>query len=147
MTCLKCVHENRTYLCRADVWTHSETSHIQRHQDRSVSIIMERVQCLEERLQFVLSEDIVVVVPGIKIPRMDLELKASHDAEVVAGSLHAPPEVWVLMLVDTNGRAIRENDVHVDQVVAHEAVETLVTAVTAAKRRTHQADTGTGAGS
>ena len=79
-----------TYLSLTYVLVHGKFTHVQTHQHRARPVVVECVQSLEEWLEFILSEDVIVVVPSIKLLGVCFEFKAGDDTKVVSGALHAP---------------------------------------------------------
>ena len=83
------------HLCFTNGWVHGKSTHVQTHQHRRGPIIVECIQGLKERLKFILGENVIMIVPGFEVLRVDLEFKTSNNAEVVPGTLHTPISISV----------------------------------------------------
>ena len=95
-------------------------------------IVHELVECLE----FVVAEEGQLVRPrlllGAGVGVVDPVLNLGHDAEVVAGALERPEEIWVLRGRDCDGRPVGQDQARGHDLVCKKSVLALEHAVAAA---------------
>jgi hypothetical protein len=125
------------HLCIRYVGIPPETSVVNSHQNRRISIIVENVEGIEHLLELVRSPKVIVVVPGINNFRMDFHLKTGDNAEIVPSTPHCPKEVSILLVVDFDLGAIRKDNIHVNQVVSDQTMNSFVAAMATTQARTH----------
>lgn len=75
---------------------------------------------------------------------MDFVSQPCHDAEVMAGTAHGPVQVGIGFGGDEFLGAICHDDVHVDDVVQHKAIETFIATVAATEASAHEAHAPSG---
>lgn len=132
-----------TNLGRADVGVECEESVVD-DSCRHGTIGDELVQLFENRLDLVLLEDHGIQVPGGRDLVMDSVSQLRHDAEVMACTAHGPVQVWIGSGGDEFLAAVCHDDVHVDDVVQHKAVETFIATVATTKASAHEAHATSG---
>ena len=79
-------------------------------------------------------------MPSVGAPRVDVHLVARDETEVLTRASHAPEKITVTCGVHANGRAIGQNNIQLPYVVAHHAVQTLLTAVATPEARSEHTD-------
>lgn len=119
---------------------HEETSDIVGHVDGSCVVPMKLVEGIEDRLQFIATPDVVVVMPGVRAPGKDVHLVARDDAEIMTGPFHTPEKVAVARCVDADGGAIGQDNVELQHIVANQAVQTFLPTVATPKTGADHAD-------
>jgi hypothetical protein len=76
------------------------------------------VQRLKHSLKLILRPHVVVVVPCIYFAWENPEFETCHNPKVVSRTLHGPKQIRIACIVDPDHRAIGQNNIQVNEIIA-----------------------------